>query len=63
MKVEVAAKQCNHAYNGNNSYTYSDGADENLYCNEGGQASVTDDSPALSSVNAWAIVLEILINH
>ena len=53
----AAAKQCNHTYNGHDPYTYSgypDGAGENLYCNEGGQASVTDDSLALSSVNAWA---------
>ena len=53
----AAAKQCNHTYGGHNSYNYSgysDGAGENLYCNEGGQANVTNDSLALASVNAWA---------
>ena len=53
----AAAKQCNHTYNGHDTYSYSgysDGAGENLYCNEGGQANVTDNSLALSSVNAWA---------
>jgi len=53
----AAAKYYGHNYNGHNSYTYSgypDGAGENLWYNEGGIASMSDDQAARAAVNGWA---------